>query len=211
MFPELVLASNNKGKAKELFRLLEPLNINVISQSKFDVPDVIEDGLTFVENAIKKARNAAYHIGKPAIADDSGIEVDALKGAPGIYSARFAGDGATDADNNLRLLKDLRDVPAEERTARFQCVMVLMRHHEDPTPIICQGTWEGQILFKERGDNGFGYDPLFLIPSRQLASAELSPELKNLISHRAQACRKLIEILDQGRIKDGDEVMQNIY
>lgn len=211
MFPELVLASNNKGKAKEFFRLLEPLNINVISQSEFDIPDVDEDGLTFVENAIKKARNASYHIGKPAIADDSGIEVDALKGAPGIYSARFAGDGATDADNNLRLLKDLRDIPAEERTARFQCVMVLMRHHEDPTPIICQGTWEGQILFEERGENGFGYDPLFLIPSRQLASAELSPELKNLISHRAQACRKLIEALDEGRVQDGDEVMQNLY
>ncbi len=211
MFPELVLASNNKGKAKELFRLLEPLNIDVISQSQFDVPDVIEDGLTFVENAIKKARNASYHTGKPAIADDSGIEVDALKGAPGIYSARFAGEGATDAANNLRLLNDLKDVPAEDRTARFQCVMVLMRHHEDPTPIICQGTWEGQVLFEEHGENGFGYDPLFLVPSRQLSSAQLSPELKNLISHRAQACRKLIEILDQGRIQDGDEVMQNLY
>ncbi|THB72826.1 MAG: RdgB/HAM1 family non-canonical purine NTP pyrophosphatase [Gammaproteobacteria bacterium] len=211
MFSELVLASNNNGKAKELLRLLEPLNINVISQSEFGVPDVIEDGLTFVENAIKKARNAAYHTGKAAVADDSGIEVDALNGAPGIYSARFAGDDATDAENNIKLLNDLKEVPQEKRTARFQCVMVLMRHYEDPTPIICQGTWEGQILFEERGENGFGYDPLFLVPSRQLSSAELAPELKNLISHRAQACHKLIEALDPGRIQEGDEVMQDLF
>ncbi len=191
----IVLASNNAGKVREINQLLASQEIEVVPQREFDIPEAEETGLTFVENAILKARNAARHSGLPAIADDSGIEVDALKGAPGIYSARFAGPGCDDADNNRKLLEDLAGVPDAERTARFQCVMVYMEHADDPTPIICQGTWEGRILQAPQGDNGFGYDPLFLVLEEGCSSAELSPEQKNGMSHRGQALRRLLEAL----------------
>ncbi len=187
----IVLASNNAGKVREINQLLAEQQIEVVPQREFDIPEAEETGLTFVENAILKARHAAQLSGLPAIADDSGIEVDALKGAPGIYSARYA-DGAGDQANNEKLLQALKDVPEAERTARFQCLMVYMRHAEDPTPIICQGTWEGRILTAPQGENGFGYDPVFLVPEEGCSSAELAPEVKNRLSHRGQALRKLL-------------------
>ncbi|MET0013967.1 MAG: XTP/dITP diphosphatase [Sedimenticola sp.] len=194
---QIVLASNNAGKVREINQLLAEQEIKVVPQREFDIPEAEETGLTFVENAILKARNAARHSGLAAIADDSGIEVDALKGEPGIYSARYAGAGADDAANNRKLLEALRGVGEAERTARFQCVMVYMRHAEDPTPIICQGTWEGIILREPRGENGFGYDPLFLVPDQGCTSAELSAERKNSLSHRGQALRKLLIALSE--------------
>ena len=171
--------------------------MHVLAQGAYAVMDAEETGLTFVENAILKARNAAAHTGQPAIADDSGIEVDALNGAPGIYSARYAGAGASDQDNLQKLLEALRDIPEAERTARFQCLMVYMRHGEDPTPLICQGTWEGRILFEPRGENGFGYDPVFHVPTHNCSSAELEPDVKNALSHRGQALRLLLGALKQ--------------
>jgi XTP/dITP diphosphohydrolase len=159
------------------------------------VVEVEETGLTFVENALLKARNATRHTGLPAIADDSGIEVDALHGAPGIYSARYAGEGASDARNLEKLLADLRDVPEARRTARFVCLMVYLRHELDPTPIICQGSWEGRVLFEPRGAGGFGYDPVFFVPTHSCSSAELPPEVKNQLSHRGQALRALVAAL----------------
>lgn len=189
---KIVLASNNAGKLREINQLLASQQINVVAQREFDIPDAVEDGLSFVENAIKKARHAANLSGLPAIADDSGIEVDALHGAPGIYSARYAGEGASDQANLDKLLEAMRDVPDERRTARFQCLIVYMRHAEDPTPIICQGTWEGTILREPAGDNGFGYDPIFYVPTHACSSAQLSPEIKNSLSHRGQALQKLL-------------------
>lgn len=192
---KIVLASNNPGKVREFNALLAGHDIEVVPQSAFDVPEAEETGLTFVENALLKARNAARHTGLPAIADDSGLEVDALKGAPGIYSARYAGPDASDADNVVKLLADLQGIPEAERTARFQCLLVLLRHEADPTPLICQGTWEGRILEAPRGDNGFGYDPVFFVPTHDCSAAELPPEEKNRISHRGQALRCLVERL----------------
>ena len=192
---QIVLASGNIGKVREINQLLSQSGFEVIPQSDFGVPEADETGLTFVENAILKARNAAMHTGLPAIADDSGLEVDALKGAPGIYSARYAGAGASDAQNLGKLLADMRDVPDEQRTARFQCLMVCMKHAEDPTPLICQGTWEGSILHKPRGAQGFGYDPVFYVPGKNCSSAELDPETKNSLSHRAKAMQCLVEKL----------------
>jgi len=189
---QIVLATGNLGKVREINELLADHDIEVIPQSAFGVPEAEETGLTFVENALIKARNAALHTGLPAIADDSGLEVDALLGAPGIYSSRYAGAGASDRDNLEKLLADLADLAVEQRSARFQCVMVYMRHHLDPTPLICQGTWEGHILFAARGSNGFGYDPVFYVPSHDCSSAELPPEIKNRLSHRGQALRRLI-------------------
>ncbi len=194
----IVLASNNTGKVREISQLLQGLQLEVLPQGQFDIPEAEETGLTFVENAILKARNAARYSGLPAIADDSGLEVDALKGAPGIYSSRFAGADATDSDNNRRLLEELSGVAEEQRSARFQCVMVFMRHAEDPTPIICQGTWEGRILSEPAGDNGFGYDPLFLVPDKGCSSAQLPAEEKNRLSHRGQALRQLLALLSDG-------------
>ena len=192
---QIVLASNNAGKLRELNQLLADERIEVVPQMAFNIPDVVEDGLSFVENAIKKARNAASHSGLPAIADDSGIEVDALSGAPGIYSARYAGPGASDEANLQKLLENLKDVPEEDRGARFQCLMVYVRHEHDPTPLICQGTWEGRILFAPRGSSGFGYDPVFYVPTHGCAAAELAPALKNQLSHRGQALRQLVAAL----------------
>ncbi|OQX32131.1 MAG: non-canonical purine NTP pyrophosphatase, RdgB/HAM1 family [Candidatus Sedimenticola endophacoides] len=191
----IVLASNNEGKVREINQLLADEVIEVVPQRAFDIPEAEETGLSFVENAILKARNAARLSGLPAIADDSGIEVDALKGAPGIYSARFAGPGSSDRENNQKLLQALDGVPESGRGARFQCVMVYMRHADDPTPLICQGTWEGRILEAPQGENGFGYDPLFLVPEQGCTSAELQAEQKNRLSHRGQALRRLIEAL----------------
>lgn len=192
---KIVLASNNAGKVREINQLLADQQIQVVPQKEFGIGDIDETGLTFVENAILKARHAAKESGLAAIADDSGLEVDALKGAPGIYSARFAGPDCNDQDNNIKLLESLKDIPEQERTARFQCVMVYMRHGEDPTPIICQGTWEGRILLAPSGENGFGYDPLFFVPEQNCSSAELPPETKNQLSHRGQALRKLLSAL----------------
>ena len=191
----VVLASGNRGKLRELAELLAPLGLALEPQSAFNVPDVREDGLSFVENAIIKARAAARHSGLPAIADDSGLEVDYLGGAPGIHSARYSGDG--DAANNARLLKELEGVPEAGRGARFQCVLVYLRHDLDPTPLICQGTWEGAILFEPAGDNGFGYDPLFYVPEHNSSSAQLPTDLKNRISHRARASKLLYDALRQ--------------
>ena len=192
MSKQIVLASNNTGKVREFNALLSGLDFEVVPQAAFGVPEVEETGLTFVENAILKARNAAQHAQRPALADDSGLEVDALNGAPGIYSARYAGPGASDRENLEKLLAMLNGVPEAQRTARFQCVLVYMRHALDPTPLICHGTWEGRILFEPRGRGGFGYDPVFFVPTHGCASAELAAEVKNALSHRGQALKQLL-------------------
>ena len=197
IYQRFVLASSNKGKLREINQVLSELSIEAVPQTEYDVPDVEETGLTFVENAILKARNAAQHTGLPALADDSGIEVDFLKGEPGIYSARYAGKGASDQDNLNKLLDALQDVAEEERTARFQCLMVFMRHESDPTPVICQGTWEGRILREAHGENGFGYDPVFYVPTHDCSSAELEPSVKNQLSHRGQALQKFLSVMTQ--------------
>ncbi len=203
MSRQIVLATGNPGKVREMGDILAPFDLQIVPQSAFDVPEADETGLTFVENAILKARNAAAHTGLPAIADDSGLEVDFLKGAPGIHSARFAGPDASDEENLVKLLNDMKGVPEERRTARFQCLMVYMAHEADPTPLICQGTWEGRILFEPRGDNGFGYDPVFYLPSHDCASAQLSKAVKNQLSHRGQALRKLVEALKKTKCRVG--------
>jgi len=195
MTQSIVLASNNAGKVREFNQLLAGSELEVIPQSEFQVEEIEETGLTFVENALLKARNAAQHTGLPAIADDSGLEVDALEGAPGIYSARYAGAGASDRQNLEKLLEALKDVGDENRSARFQCLMVYMHHPADPTPMIFQGTWEGRILRAPQGSNGFGYDPVFYVPAQQCSSAELPSDLKNSLSHRGQALRQLISVL----------------
>ena len=191
----VVLASGNAGKLRELGEILAPLGVSLRPQAYFGVPDVEETGLSFIENAIIKARAAALHSGLPAIADDSGLEVDYLNGAPGIYSARYSGAG--DNANNARLLNELGATPEALRSARFQCVLVYMRHTLDPSPLVCQASWEGFILFEPRGDHGFGYDPLFYIPEHNCSSAQLPPELKNRISHRAKASALLFDALHQ--------------
>lgn len=181
---DVVLATGNPGKVKEMQCELETFGLNVLPQSDFNFPDAIEDGLSFVENAIKKARHACLHTGLPSIADDSGIEVDALNGAPGIYSARYA-NGKGDSENNLKLLKALEEQTS--RSARYQCVIVYMRHARDPTPVICQGTWEGEIALSSKGSNGFGYDPIFYVPEHECNAAELDASQKKRLSHRAKA------------------------
>ena len=192
----IVLASGNAKKAAEMQTILEPLGRTVVRQSEFDVPEAAETGLTFVENALLKARNAAQYTGLPAVADDSGIEVDALDGAPGIYSARFAGPDAGDDANNAKLLEQLRNVPDELRTARYQCLIVLLRHAADPVPLICHGSWPGRILHAPRGSGGFGYDPYFFDPEWDLSAAEMDPNHKNRISHRGKALNQLIKVLE---------------
>ena len=193
----VVLASGNRGKLREFRHLLAGADMDVAPQSDFNIPEPAETGLSFVENALIKARNASTIAGLPAIADDSGLEVDFLHGAPGIYSSRFAGADATDRDNNAKLLDLLAGQPRTNRTARFQCLLVYLRHAEDPTPLICQGTWEGWIAERPAGDNGFGYDPLFFIDQQNCTSAQLSPEVKNTLSHRARAMRQLLEKLSR--------------
>ena len=199
MSKTIVLASSNAGKVREFNQLLGDLQLEVVPQSQFNVADADETGLTFVENAILKARNAAQHAQRPALADDSGLEVDALNGAPGIYSARYAAPGASDTENLEKLLDMLKGVPEEKRTARFQCVLVYLRHALDPTPLICHGTWEGRILFAPRGANGFGYDPVFFVPSMNCSAAELPADVKNSLSHRGQALRQLVAALAAAR------------
>lgn len=189
---KIVLASNNAGKVREINAMLAGHNLQIISQSEFSVPEIEETGLTFVENAILKARNAASHTGLPAIADDSGIEIPALNGQPGIYSARYAGIGASDEENLYKLIDEIRKLPEEKRQARFVCLMVFLRYANDPVPVIVEGIWDGFAVTEPKGKNGFGYDPMFYVPTQQCMSAELPPEVKNSISHRGQALRKLI-------------------
>ncbi len=191
----IVLASDNPGKLREIDALIAPAGLHLIPQGQLGIESAEETGLTFVENAILKARHAARCSARAAIADDSGIEVDALNGAPGIYSARYAGAESSDQANCDKLLRALAEQPGANRSARFQCVMVYLRHADDPTPLICQGTWEGLILEAPRGQHGFGYDPIFGVPTHGLSSAELEPETKNALSHRGQALRALVASL----------------
>lgn len=195
MTQKIVLASGNAGKLREFQQLLAGCGFDVVPQSAYQVDNADETGLTFVENAIIKARHACHHTGLPAIADDSGLEVDALNGRPGIYSARYAGSGASDGDNNAKLLQELHTVPEAQRTARYHCVLAFMRHAEDPTPLLCHGSWEGRILTAARGQGGFGYDPLFFVPTHGCAAAELDKDEKNRISHRGIAMADLLAIL----------------
>lgn len=188
----LVIATGNAGKLKELRELLPPPAFEVLPQSQFTSVSVEETGLTFVENAILKARHAAEASGLPAIADDSGLEVDALEGAPGIYSARYAGVGASDEDNLRKLLAVLEGKSPAERTARYQCALVYLRSPRDPSPLICQASWEGRITSNRRGAGGFGYDPIFELPDLGKTAAELTPEEKNRVSHRGKALRELV-------------------
>lgn len=192
---KLVLASGNPGKLRELSALLDDTDYQVFPQADFDVSDVAETGTTFVENAIIKARHAAHCTGFAALADDSGIVVDSLNGEPGVYSARFSGSNATDEANNALLVEKLRSIPEEARSARYQAVIVYMRNAVDPSPIICEGSWEGMIVLEPRGKGGFGYDPYFYLPEYECTSAELSAEEKNRISHRGKALRRLVEKL----------------
>ncbi|MGB5225424.1 MAG: RdgB/HAM1 family non-canonical purine NTP pyrophosphatase [Arenicellales bacterium] len=188
----IVLATGNAGKLKEIREIFSGIDVGIVAQSDFDTPEAIEDGLSFVENAIIKARNAAAHTGLPALSDDSGIEVDALNGEPGIHSARYAGN---DESNIQRLLRELDGLPDSKRTARFQCVMVYLRHANDPVPVIAQGAWEGRILQAPEGEGGFGYDPVFYVPERGCSAAELSSEDKNTLSHRGKALRHMLDAL----------------
>lgn len=195
MSKKIVLATGNPGKLREIQAILEEKDWEIVSQAEFDYAEAIEDGLSFVENAIIKARHACAYTGLAAIADDSGLEVDALQGAPGIYSARYAGENATDEQNLQKLLQEMKNVPVNQRTARFRCVMVYMRHQDDPSPLICEGSWEGGIAYHKQGKHGFGYDPVFYVPRFNRCSAELSPEQKNRVSHRAQALKALAQRL----------------
>lgn len=193
----IVLASGNRGKLNEFQQMLGAMGITMVPQNDFNIDAVEETGLSFVENAILKARHAARITGLPVIADDSGLEVDALNGQPGIYSSRYSGPSASDADNNNKLLSQLQGLAPEQRRARFQCLLVFLRHGDDPTPIICQGTWEGLILEAPRGEHGFGYDPLFYLPGQDCSAAELPRAQKNQLSHRAQAMGQLAQALRQ--------------
>ncbi|HIG64579.1 MAG TPA: RdgB/HAM1 family non-canonical purine NTP pyrophosphatase [Methyloprofundus sp.] len=190
---KIVLASGNQGKIKEIQAILS--DYTIAPQQQFNIPEAEETGSTFIENAIIKARNAALHSKLPAIADDSGLIVDALNGAPGVISARYAGAKASDRDNLQKLLDAMCDTPESQRSARFVCVIVFMRHAHDPFPLICQGSWEGSILNHAQGANGFGYDPIFWLASESCSSAELSAPRKNQLSHRGQALRQLAGLL----------------
>ena len=190
---KIVLASNNSHKIKEFSKILDEENIQLISQSKLDIPEADETGLTFLENSIIKARNASLIAKLPAIADDSGIEVDALNGRPGIYSARYAGMECDDKANNKLLLKELKDIPFTLRTARYHCTIVYLSSYDHPVPKIYNATWEGYIGTQEIGKNGFGYDPLFYLPEYKCTAAELSETVKNTISHRGKALKTFKE------------------
>lgn len=197
MNQKIVLASGNAGKLREFQQLLAGCGFEVLPQSAFNLSNADETGLTFVENAILKARHACAHTGLPAIADDSGLEVDALNGRPGIYSARYAGVDASDAENNAKLVQELSGVEAAQRSARYHCVLAFMRHAEDPTPVLCHGSWEGSILTEPRDTGGFGYDPLFFVPTHQCTAAELDKAEKNRISHRGKAMAELLARLQR--------------
>jgi XTP/dITP diphosphohydrolase len=193
--PALVLASGNPGKLRELQAILQPLGWQIHAQSEWDIEEAEENGLSFIENALIKARHASSHCGMPALADDSGLVVDALQGAPGIHSARYAGKNANDAGNNLKLLQALSEVPEAERSAHFYCAMVFVRHAADPAPVISLAQWQGRILSAPRGQGGFGYDPLFWLDDHQCSSAELAPADKNRLSHRGRALAAMVEAL----------------
>ena len=186
---KIVIASGNAGKLREITRILEPLNMRAMPQSDFDVPECAEPYITFVENCLAKARHASALTGLPALADDSGICVDALNGAPGVHSARYAGDPKSDARNNDKLIAALQG--QHNRRAHYYCVMVLVRHADDPEPVIAEGRWFGEIIDTPRGDGGFGYDPYFLVPNLGITGAEMDPDAKNAVSHRGQALREL--------------------
>ena len=195
---EFVLASSNPGKLAEMGALLDPAGVRVVPQDALAVEPPAETGLTFVENALIKARAACAATGLPAIADDSGLVVDALGGAPGVRSARYAGEGATDGDNVARLLESLEGVAGPERGAAFVCAIVWLRHARDPCPIVCEGVWEGRVLDAPRGDGGFGYDPVFFVEALGRTAAELSRAEKNVVSHRGQALGQLLDRLARG-------------
>jgi XTP/dITP diphosphohydrolase len=193
---KIVIASNNAGKLVEIEKLLTPLGIEVVSQSSFSINEVDEPHVTFVENALAKARHACKQTGLPALADDSGICVNALNGAPGVFSARYAGEPKSDARNNQKLVESLHG--QLDRSAYYYCVIVLLRHENDPQPIIVENSWQGEIVLTPKGDGGFGYDPLFFLPELGKTAAELSIEEKNHISHRGKALSKLVKILSGG-------------
>lgn len=201
----VVLASSNPGKLREMAALLDCIGLQVLPQSRFNVPDAEETGASFAENALIKARNAALHTGLPALADDSGIEVDALDNAPGIYSARFAGAGATDEENLALLIEKVVATGITRPTARFQCVIAYVHGPEDAAPLIARGTWHGYIVTPPRGRNGFGYDPVFFVPEHDCTSAQLAAEVKNRISHRGQAMQALLEQLAAIAEKSGSQ------
>ncbi len=194
---KIVLATGNKGKVTELQQLLEPFSWQLIAQTELAVSDADETGLTFIENALIKARHAAQQTGLPALADDSGLAVAALGGEPGIYSARYAGPGANDSANIDKLLKRMAAVPAGERQASFHCVLAFMRHAEDPCPIVCHGQWHGSIAEQPQGEYGFGYDPIFWVADHNCTAAQLPPQQKRLLSHRAKALQQLLTQLTQ--------------
>jgi len=195
---KVVLATGNAGKVRELADLLGDFGLDVVAQTELGVESAEETGLTFIENAILKARHASQVTGLPAIADDSGLAVDVLGGTPGIYSARYAGVDASDQQNLEKLLATLKDVPDDQRKARFHCVLVYMRHAEDPTPLVCHGSWEGQITRESAGEGGFGYDPIFFVPSEGKTAAELTRDEKRAISHRGRALKLLLEAMKNG-------------
>jgi len=195
---KLVIASNNPGKLREIDRILQPFGLEVLPQSAFNIPEAEEPHCTFIENCLAKARHAAEHSGLPALADDSGICVDALNGAPGVYSARFAGEPKSDERNNEKLMELLKNEP--NRKAHYYCVIVLVRHPHDPQPLIAEGSWHGEIIDHPRGGGGFGYDPYFLVPELGKTGAELPMDVKNGISHRGKALAELVEKLKAGGI-----------
>lgn len=198
---KLVLASSNKGKISELSALLSPYQLQIVPQQELGVSDADETGLTFIENAILKARHASLATGLPAIADDSGLAVDAIGGEPGIYSARYSGEAASDSDNIRKLLHAMQSVPAAERQAQFHCVLVYLRHASDPTPLVCHGIWQGSISNTIKGDGGFGYDPIFIPAGHNISAAELTKEQKASYSHRGQALRQLVKLLQTQQAK----------
>lgn len=195
---KVVLATGNAGKVRELASLLRDFGLDIVAQTELGVESAEETGLTFIENAILKARHAAAITGMPAIADDSGLAVDALGGAPGIYSARYAGVDASDRQNLEKLLVALKDVPDGQRQAQFHCVLVYLRHADDPTPLVFHGVWSGEITHAPAGEGGFGYDPIFYVPSEGKTAAELTREAKSAISHRGQALKQLLEAMRHG-------------
>ncbi|MFP1786353.1 XTP/dITP diphosphatase [Lonsdalea quercina] len=192
---KVVLATGNAGKVRELADLLADFGLDIVAQTELGVDSAEETGLTFIENAILKARHAARATGLPAIADDSGLSVDALAGAPGIYSARYAGEDADDRQNLNKLLEAMQDVPDDQRTARFHCVLVFLMHADDPTPLVCHGSWQGTLAREPAGSGGFGYDPIFFVPDAGVTAAELTRSEKLSRSHRGKALRQLLDAL----------------
>ncbi len=194
---KIVLATGNLNKVKEINAIVESIPVVVLPQSQFQIKEAVETGTTFIENAIIKARNASEQTGLPAIADDSGIEVDALNGEPGVYSSRYSGPDSNDQKNLEKLIENIKNVPEERRSCRYWCVMVYLKHAKDPTPVVCQASWEGQLITTPMGSNGFGYDPIFWIPSQKATAAQITLEQKNSMSHRAKALKMLFAHLQE--------------